>query len=85
MNPYNDGLYDQDDHDKPSAYDVYYGYDDPGAYEMNQYDRWRDEIAAREGDSIQRALEREQLLMWEHELNRPMAEYYDYFLEEATR
>ncbi len=29
------------------------------------------------------ALEKEQLLIWEHELNQP--NYYDYFLEEVTR
>jgi hypothetical protein len=58
-------------------------YDQDGNYYDQQYDLWRDQIAAREESNIAQALEREQLLMWEHELSQP--NYHDYFLEEMLR
>ena len=63
---------------------------DQDAHDMSEYDRWRDEIAARPS-ALQRfskavlgaALEQELFLRWEHELSQP--NYYDYYLEEMTR
>ena len=48
-------------------------------------EKWRNAFAPgpETQAQMQRVLDREELLRWEHELSQP--NYYDYFLEEVTR